>query len=500
MRSTMKRIVVLGAAVLLAAACGSNVETNGATSSGTSSSETGTGGQGGGEPPSDVNGTVSYRYYGEASVVDQPVALNGVQVLAYVMEGGAWKPYPGAGHGDGSFTVPAVPAGPFLLDVGGLYLHTTSRKVDLGADLGGRPDAAAQANGGAQISGNVQNLSPWSSNDTIEWYCANAGGVGYGFVQGTDPVAGATSLTGQSSDWIGDLVDGSKGDVLYATQLHMAVTGTTYFATAVRFASFPGVQQQDGQVTSVSGTFTSVTADQQGAVDFRASEFAKRAKEVSPSAMSYGAAYDLSTAPGAGAVGLLGYSADLLDVYPGESDAVVETPFGNPFPAAWGSTVYAGETFSVDVTAPGATTPATQYGSIYVILPPDKAAGGPIAPLVTPALSPTLDGKDAFGAVGGVSLTPTLAWKPPALGKPNAYRVVIYRLSNLGGASQLDYQAMISTSDTSLTLPPDLLEKGQSYVFVITAVVSSLDLASAPYRSSPTMATADALTGVAGTQ
>jgi hypothetical protein len=494
MRFMVKRIVGLGASLLFAAACGSNVETNGSTGGGHSSSATGTGG---GAPASDVKGTVVYHYHGEAGVLDQPAALTGVQVLAYVMENGAWKPYPGAGHDDGSFTIPDVPAGPFLVDVGGLYLHTTARELDLGADLGGRPDAVVPSNP-SLVGGDLQNLSPWSTGDLVEWVSPGAGGVAYGFSNGADLPAGATSIGTLTSDWLGSLVDGNKGDVLYVTQLHMQTAATTYYASVVRFASFENIEQVDGSLTSVMGAFTGVPADQTVTVDIRGSEFAKHGKEVNPGAT--GAAYDLATAPGAGALGMLGFSADLLDVYPGESDAKVNAQIGNPFPAAWGTTVYAGETFNVDFTAQGATAATSQYGSIIVTAPPDQAAAGPIVPVVTPVLSPTIDGKDAFGAVDGLSLTPTLAWKAPAVGTPSGYGVTVYRLSNVGGASQLDYRAYVATTDTSLTLPPDLLEKGQSYVFVITARVSPIDMASAPNRASPSWASADAITGVATTQ
>jgi hypothetical protein len=513
----MKPAIAFGTSLIVvtSAACGNNVQIGGtgtttgtgahtgtttSTNTGTTgTTSTGTGGTGtGGGMPSDVTGTVVNTYYSEAAPLKVPIPLNQVQVEALVWDGSKWTIFPGYGQMDGSFTIPAVPAGEFMLDLAGTYVYTSAHKLDLGTEISGRPSATASSPG-TQIGGTITNLSPWQTTDQIEWYDANAGGAAYSFVA-IAPPAMATALTVQQpSTWKGALVEGAKADVLYATQIIPQSAPAGQYYTVGRFLSLMGVQQQDATLTSVMGSFTTVAADQTTAIDFRASEFAKQASAVNPNASGYGAAFDLATLPGAAQAGLIGYETDLLLVAPpGSNDVNLGTVnYANPFPAAWGTSVYAGESFSVQFTAPGASSATKHYGSVFVQLPPAQAAAGPIHLGVSPVQSPMVDGKSAFGSLAGISLTPVLSWSAPAAGTPTAYRVVVYQVANSGGSSTMQYVTTIATTSTTLPFPPNVLEKGSGYVFVITALVSPIDASTAPFRASPTMASADVLSSMA---
>lgn len=196
--------------------------------------------------------------------------------------------------------------------------------------------------------------------------------------------------------------------------------------------------------------------------------------------------------------GQLGFKSNLVIGAANESDLNLGTiSYGNPFPAAWGTSLSAGCTWGMSYTAHGASAPATQGGGVYLWMPPEKASAGPIEPLVTPVLEPLVDGKDAFGPLDGISATPTLSWKKPAVGAPNFYRVYIGELTNEDGASSLPLTTTMTTTDTKLSLPPDLLQKGHAYVFTIVAIVSERDGETAPFRGSATFGYADVLTSVA---
>ncbi len=182
----MKHGLLLSAslAVLTAAACGNTIvvgtgsdSTGGhqaraprGAPSGTSASsggggELGSGGAGtGGRRASDVTGTVIYTYFGEGMPVTQPASLVGLQIEAYVWGGSSWTTFPGTGTANGTFTVPAVPAGLFMLNVAGSYVYTTAHKLDLGSEVLGRP-TAVYGMASNVVGGVVQNLDPWQSTD-----------------------------------------------------------------------------------------------------------------------------------------------------------------------------------------------------------------------------------------------------------------------------------------------------------------------------------------------
>jgi hypothetical protein len=447
--------------------------------------------------PSDVTGTMVYRYYSESAPVDVPVDLQGVQVEAYVWNAGSWTTYPGVGKADGSFTVPLVPAGLFMLDVGGAYVYTTAHKLDLGGEISGR-HGAVMSTGGAAIAGAIQNLAPWQTDDLVEWFDANAGGAAYGFAMG-GPAVGDTSLQNQQSTWIGSLVDATKGDVLYATQLSSFPAGGNIVALEIsRYTSFSSVEQTDGVVTMVSGAFAPVTQSQMIDVDFAGSQFDTLGASVNPMASGLTALYDLTTAPGMSQAGMVGYYTDLMLIYPNGTDVKLgPVAYANPFSATWGTEVYAGETFAVAYTAPGATSQATVYGYVYVTLPSAQAATTTLKPVVSPVQNPLVNGKSAFGALNGISLTPTLSWSPPAVGTPSGYRILVSLIANSGGTSTSQYLASIFTVATSVPLPPNMLQKGSAYVFTITALSSPIDTATKPFHSSPTYAGADVLSSLA---
>src|SRR5262249_53769183 len=162
------------------------------------------------------------------------------------------------------------------------------------------------------------------------------------------------------------------------------------------FASFPNVTMMDGVPTAVTGTFGAVTAGESATIDFRASQFDAQLQAVNPSATAMNGTNYLSigAAPAAATDGILRYDADLLPFYvTGRAPNLGTVSYGNPFPSSWGGTLQAGEFVTLTYPLAGTTTPAYAYGAVYVAMPPSAAAAGPIQPLVTPVLSPTIDGQ-----------------------------------------------------------------------------------------------------------
>jgi hypothetical protein len=306
------------------------------------------------------------------------------------------------------------------------------------------------------LEGSLQGLAPWATGDDVWWFCPGAGGAVSTDMAAT---AGATSLAAQKAGWIGGLVDGNKGDVLYAAQAQrVQAPGGHQVATLTRSASFSGVEMANGEVTSVSGTLAPLPSGDSVTLDLRMSQFAALLPELNPAALDQGATARVSTAPGVTVTGLLGMNADLLAVTgPGTDVNLGAVKYGDPFPAAWGQVIFVSE--QAVVPSPGGGGPS---GGIGVFGPVEQIAAGPIWPVVSPVREPKVEGQSAFGALSGVSTTPTLTWSAPGIGTPSSYVVSLWQIPS----TQV---AVLFTTDTSMTLPPGLMEEGSSYYFQITA-------------------------------
>jgi hypothetical protein len=403
--------------------------------------------------------------------------------------------YAGSGDTSGHFTIPNVPPGSFMLDVAGVYLYTSAHTLDLGTELNGRPNGVGAS--GASVAGAITNVDPWQTYDSLEWYCPNA--AGSSSAPNPAPAVGATSLTsGEVAPWSGNLVDGSKGDVLYLTQLTFGFVGTTASSVSLtRFASFQPQTMTNGTTLVQNGALTTVPTNASASVNLKASQFTALASQVNSAATSpSGVVFYVGTQPGASAAGLFGWTTVLYELFAGSTDVDLgSASFGSPFNANWGIVDYAGAGFAVDYTATGATSSTAMYGYVYQTFP--APTGTPtIAPLLSPVQTPTIAGKPLTATQTGVGLTPTVAWSAPSTGTPSGYFVVVYKLTNSGGSTVVSRQASIATATPSIVMPPGLLTSGAQYVFVISAISSPIDASTKPFHLSPTYAEADFLSAI----
>lgn len=461
--------------IVALAGCASTVETAPGTSSVITTSTTGTGGSSsttGTDGDDAVIGTaVDHRYFHEQSH-DDPVDLTASSIRALVQEGGSWQTIQGLGHADGSFEIPGVPHGPYVLALDDVYLYTSARVVDFGQQRLGRRDVT-QAPKGTVIAATVGNLEPWEPNEhLLEWHCPDSTGSGGPFV-GAEPTPGDTALTGQMIAFWNGLVEGSKGDVLYGAQLaeRTSSKGSSYSAVT-RFASFAGLDMVPGGVTDVQGTFTTVTADHTMNVDFRGSEFMALTGSVGPSVVPAWHVLDISATPGGR---LAGMELGEVDTDYGSIS------WGNPYPASWKTMALVEFDWSMEILAPSATSPHDFWAHMLIWAPPEELGAGPIRPVLSPVQNPRVNGLDAFSAQSGITTTPTLSWDPPAIGTPVGYWVVPYRVFASGDGTEIDWKApSLVTTSTTLTLPPGVIEPGDPYVFVIWAFSGDHDFATQP--------------------
>ena len=84
------------------------------------------------------------------------------------------------------------------------------------------------------------------------------------------------------------------------------------------------------------------------------------------------------------------------------------------------------------------------------------------------------------------------------MGTATFYEVRVYELSNDGSGNTVATLALrLRTQKTSLRIPPGRLSTGLGYVFVVRPwYVPGLNFAKGPFKSGPTSASADVLSGM----
>jgi hypothetical protein len=165
--------------------------------------------------------------------------------------------------------------------------------------------------------------------------------------------------------------------------------------------------------------------------------------------------------------------------------------YSDPFPTTWRRTFRVCQSASVAVPVPGGTTQGITLTNSQTTSLPTAA----VKPLLSPVQNPKINGADLFTA-GTISNTAvTLSWDPPAIGTPFGYNVAIMSLTTSplpSGTVQFFPSTTLGTAKTSMTIPPDLLRSGQTYLFVITSRVDGrANMETSPHRSSLPVANAD---------
>jgi hypothetical protein len=174
--------------------------------------------------------------------------------------------------------------------------------------------------------------------------------------------------------------------------------------------------------------------------------------------------------------------------------------YSDPFPTTWRRTFRVCQSASVAVPLPGGTTQGINLTNSQTTSLPTAA----VKPLLSPVQNPKINGADLFTA-GTISNTAvTLSWDPPAIGTPFGYNVAIMSLTTSplpSGTVQYFPSTTLGTAKTSMTIPPDLLRSGQTYLFLISSRVDGrANMETSPHRSSLPVANADVISAPITTQ
>lgn len=165
--------------------------------------------------------------------------------------------------------------------------------------------------------------------------------------------------------------------------------------------------------------------------------------------------------------------------------------YSDPFPTTWRRTFRVCQSASVAVPVPGGTTQGINVTNNQTTSLPTAT----VQPLLSPVQNPKINGTDLFtaGTINGTAVT--LSWDPPAIGTPFGYNVAIMSTTTFpNGTVGYFSSTTLGTAKTSMTIPPDLLRSGQTYLFVISSRVDGrANMETSPHRSSLPVANADVI-------
>jgi hypothetical protein len=165
--------------------------------------------------------------------------------------------------------------------------------------------------------------------------------------------------------------------------------------------------------------------------------------------------------------------------------------YSDPFPTTWRRTFRVCQSASVNVPVPGGTTQNITLANSQTTSLPTAT----VQPLISPVQNPKINGADLFtaGTINGTAVT--LSWDPPAIGTPFGYNVAIMSTTTFpDGTVGYFSSTTLGTAKTSMTIPPDLLRSGQTYLFVISSRVDGrANMETSPHRSSLPTASAEVI-------
>jgi len=429
-----------------------------------------------------------------------PADLSIGVVAAFVPNaGGGYDEIVGTGTGMGTFSIPNVPSGFYLLRLGGQYLWTKNTVVNADFYASYRSTAVPPVNY-TTLTFNLANLNGWQDNDFFELVDPSTGAF-----DEFPGIAEETTFTG-TFPYTDDLNDSTLADKTYFLQLITQPVGGFAFAAAGRYFAPSNFVQVDGADTTVSGTLKTVNQNQTFRANINGADLTAQTLAANPGAVLLDTTLALDVYPVSLAKGATTSTPDLVgySLYTGANPITInadlgDVSYGNPFPPDW--PLFAAYQYAAltNYLAPGAMngTEIVTHVSGYTTALPSQTS--PIQPLVGTVTSPSVGGRDFFANQRGIGFTPTLSWAPPSVGTANAYAVFVYQLSNNAGNSEYVQIARVQTQSTSITIPPGILSAlstGPAYVFMVrTFYRPGVNLAAKPYVTGPVNAFADVISG-----
>lgn len=444
-------------------------------------------------PTRTVSGT-RIGHYKDGGV---PTDLSTRTIAAFVPgRSGGYTQIVGTGTSSGTFSIPNVPYGYYLLQLGGRYLWTKNTVVSFDYNASYRSTQTV-AGGNTTLTFGLTNLNPWQTTDFLELVDPSTSAfVLYPGADGQTTFAGTFPYTNY-------LNDSTLGDKTYFLQLATQSVGGYPFLSAARYLS-PSFAQVDGADTTVAGPMKAINQTQAFRANINGADIAAVALAANPNSTLTTTVIALDVYPGNMAKGDTTATPDLVgydfnsDVAPLTVNADLgDVMYGNPFPPSFRLFSVYQYSAQTSYLLPGTTNPTALATWAVGTTPELPTAEAPMRPMVGVVSQPMVSGGDFFANRNGIGYLPTLTWGPPQVGSANVYSVAVYWIINNAGNTQANLIARLLTQNTSITLPPGIMSAGQTYVFQITSGYRpGVDVAAHPYFLGPINAGADAISGM----
>lgn len=442
--------------------------------------------------------TVSGTRIGHYKDGPVPIDLSTRTIAALVPNGvGSYWTISGTGTDAGTFSIPNVPYGYYLLQLGGRYLWTKNTVINADFDFAFR-SSAVTADPATTLTFNLSNLSPWQTNDVLE--LVDPSENAFQLFPGTE---GETTFTG-TFPYSTNLNDSTQGDKTSLLQESTQYVSGYPLLVASRGLFPSNFTQVDGADTQLTGRFRAIEPTQKFRSNVNGADLAAATLAANPGATFVSTFFGLDVFPGSMARGFIAAAPDLVS-YSLNGDAAPFTVnadlgdvlYGNPFPKTFTLCALYQYSAQTSYLAPGASSPAAITTGVYgntVALPTSTR---PLRLMVGTVVQPAVGRTDFVANQSGMGLMPTLSWKPPNVGIAHAYQVLVYQVTNTDGITAATAIARLQTQGTSITIPPNVLIAGQAYVFQITTIYRpGVNVAANPYRLGPVVATADVISGL----
>lgn len=452
-------------------------------------------------------------YWEPAGPVQVPAnAVASLTVSAVVPQAdGSLTVLKGATSSPGVISIAGVPAGNYWLAFGGVNLlpdstsayWTNTSTFDAGRDIAGSPPAILNGSTVTRFNLNFSGLDPVGVPTSIYFQPVNN--------TASLPIIDSSSGTSLSIALaVTGNIDWSQLNALFLGQyepstlgvLNNGVLGPSFLLTNPGF--------QDNATNTVTETLQSTPTSID--VNVPGTQWASMLSNTSPAAATaYAGSFSLLAQPfviGRSAstaipqnfvmaatsvqtglffgVDPFGGGCDSgFPLFPATTPAILtDTELGtlqysDPFPSSWNRAETICQEALVPIAIPNSSATANFALVDGEAVPPSSS---PLAPVVGPVQSPTINAGSLYTAATLNTTTPTLSWSAPLTGSAYGYRVSAYVQISANGLETYEPAGAFYTSQTSVTLPP--LSAGNTYVFAITALVDGAsNIQTAPFRS-----------------
>ncbi len=384
------------------------------------------------------------------------------------------------------------------------WLVSSRPNVDLSRFVLGRSDAEPCNRASTLLQVDAQMLGAWKTGDELQLVSANTGAMIFNletYVSGA-PRSGDAELS-MSVRWYetGEaLINGSMGDQAILTQLTEKTSNGRTYRAATRALIAPAFRMLDGETTAIRGSFTTPVLLER--ISVRVDPMKRRdfGEDLNPAAVSAGSTLYIDAMPFGGEHGQIGATPDLMILPIGaEENAVfdVELELASVYPSSWKLFGQMIDNFWVSILADDATEPLDVLVSVLSNNDYEELKLGNTMLQVGPVQEIRIEERPGFARNRIATATPKISWMAPKVGTANQYGVTIYRVYAEDGKTAMMRRAGFVLEGTEMSVPPNILEPGETYVFLISAHdQQDTSAIERPYASRFPEAYAESLTGL----